>query len=83
MATTHVRRIFVDTNVLTHATISAAPLHVEARATLDALWTQSAQLHIRLFQVLKSSTKTPPPAPLHAVAIHYPHLRHAQKGGVE
>ena len=32
MVMTTARRIFVDTNVLTRATIDAAPLHIEARS---------------------------------------------------
>lgn len=43
---TNVRRIFVDTNVLTRATIDAAPLHNEARALLDRLWDEGAELYI-------------------------------------
>jgi predicted nucleic acid-binding protein len=40
------RRIFVDTNILTRATIDAAPLHYEARALLDKLWDEGAELYI-------------------------------------
>ena len=46
MATTNVRRIFVDTNILTRATIDAAPLHNEARTKLDELWSLGAELYI-------------------------------------
>jgi len=42
----NVRRIFVDTNVLTYATIDAAPLHHEARTALDKLWDEGAELSI-------------------------------------
>lgn len=41
-----VRRIFVDTNVLTRATIDAAPLHSQARVMLDNLWDASVELYI-------------------------------------
>ena len=40
------RRIFVDTNVLIRATVSAAPLHAEARTTLDRLWEEQNALFI-------------------------------------
>lgn len=40
------KRIFVDTNVLTRATIDAAPLHTEARTLLDTLWGEGAELYI-------------------------------------
>jgi predicted nucleic acid-binding protein len=40
------RRIFIDTNVLTRATIDAAPLHTQARALLDKLWEEDAELYI-------------------------------------
>lgn len=43
---TNGRRILVDTNVLTRATIDAAPLHNEARALLDRLWDEGAKLHV-------------------------------------
>lgn len=43
---TNARRIFVDTNVLTRATIDAAPLHTEARTLLDQLWDKDAELYI-------------------------------------
>jgi predicted nucleic acid-binding protein len=35
MATTGVERIFIDTNVLTRATISTAPLHQQAKTELE------------------------------------------------
>lgn len=41
-----VRRIFVDTNVLTRATIDAAPLHREARTLLDSLWDEPSDMFI-------------------------------------
>ena len=43
---TNVRRVFVDTNVLTRATIDAAPLHKEALALLDSLWDEGVELYI-------------------------------------
>jgi predicted nucleic acid-binding protein len=46
MVMTSARRVFVDTNILTRATIDAAPLHVEARAMLDNLWNAGAELSI-------------------------------------
>jgi predicted nucleic acid-binding protein len=52
MAMTSVRRIFVDTNVLTRATIDAAPLHHEARTTLDNLWDAGAKLSFS-YQVIR------------------------------
>lgn len=40
------RHIFVDTNILTYATIDAAPFHTEARTLLDKLWDEDALLYI-------------------------------------
>lgn len=40
------KRVFVDTNVLTRATIDAAPLHSEARSQLDRLWAGGTELYI-------------------------------------
>lgn len=46
MATKAVDRIFVDTNILTRATIVTAPLHEKARAVLEKLWEDGAELWI-------------------------------------
>ena len=46
MATKAVDRIFVDTNILTRATIVTAPLHEKARAALEKLWKDGAELWI-------------------------------------
>jgi predicted nucleic acid-binding protein len=43
---TDVRRVFVDTNILTYATIDAAPFHNEARTYLDKLWEEDTELFI-------------------------------------
>jgi predicted nucleic acid-binding protein len=43
---TSVRRVFVDTNILTRATTEAAPLHSQARTQLDKLWNEGAELYI-------------------------------------
>jgi predicted nucleic acid-binding protein len=40
------RHIFVDTNILTYATIDAAPFHAQARAILDKLWDEGALLYL-------------------------------------
>lgn len=52
MVMTSGRHIFVDTNILTRATIDAAPLHEEARLLLDQLWEEKATLYIS-HQVLR------------------------------
>lgn len=46
MLTTSVRRMFVDTNVLTYATIASAPLHDEAIQTLVRLRELDTELWI-------------------------------------
>lgn len=46
------RRIFVDTNILTRATVDLMPLHSEARAILAELWSEKAELIIS-HQVLR------------------------------
>jgi predicted nucleic acid-binding protein len=46
MVMTTVRRVFIDTNVLTRATIDVAPLHQTARALLDQFWEQRVELVI-------------------------------------
>src|SRR5258707_11245603 len=73
MATTGARRIFVDTNVLTRATIDAAPLHREARTLLDKLWDERAELSIShqvLREYIANATRPQtysPPLPMDAV----------------
>lgn len=70
---TSVRRIFVDTNVLTRATIDAAPLHIEARAMLDSLWNAGAELSIShqvIREYVANATRPQtysPPLPMEAV----------------
>lgn len=44
--TTNGKSIFVDTNILTRATIDSAPLHAEARQVLDDLWADGHKLCI-------------------------------------
>ncbi len=43
---TQVLKMFVDTNILTRATITTAPLHDEAKNALASLWNQGAELWI-------------------------------------
>lgn len=57
MATTSVRTVFLDTNILLRANVAEAPLHAEALAAIralrargDALWDQppgAARVHSR------------------------------------
>jgi len=46
MVTTDVNAVFVDTNVLTRATIVSAPLHQAAQEALDGLTESGAELWI-------------------------------------
>ncbi len=46
MVMTNGSRIFVDTNILTRATLDVVPLHGEARDILDRLWDEGAELFI-------------------------------------
>jgi predicted nucleic acid-binding protein len=46
MATTGVRRAFVDTNVLVYANVSSAPLHQQAQTALQNLWNGNDELWI-------------------------------------
>jgi predicted nucleic acid-binding protein len=46
MATTGVRRVFVDTNVLVYANITSAPLHKQAQMALQNLWNGNDELWI-------------------------------------
>src|SRR5688572_29461083 len=72
-AMTSARRIFVDTNILTRATIDAAPLHREARAILDNLWNEGAELSIShqvIREYIANATRPQtysPPLPVAAV----------------
>jgi predicted nucleic acid-binding protein len=68
-----VRRIFVDTNVLTRATIDKAPLHGEARAILDKLWDEKVELYIShqvIREYIANATRPQtysPPLPIQSV----------------
>lgn len=44
--THQVLKVFIDTNILTRATIITAPLHQEAKTSLTTLWNQGAELWI-------------------------------------
>jgi predicted nucleic acid-binding protein len=73
MATTNGRRIFVDTNILTRATIDVAPLHRQARTRLDELWDENAELYIShqvIREYVANATRPQsytPALPIHAV----------------
>lgn len=44
--THQVLKVFFDTNILTRATITTAPLHQEAKTSLTILWNQGTELWI-------------------------------------
>jgi len=70
---TNADRIFVDTNILTRATIDAVPLHTEARALLDKLWDEGVELFIShqvIREYIANATRPQtysPPLPIEAV----------------
>ncbi|MBL8157132.1 MAG: PIN domain-containing protein [Anaerolineae bacterium] len=67
MTTTQTEAVFVDTNVLTRATIAGAPLHQQALAALDRLRQSGTELWIsgqviREYMVNASRTQTYSPS---------------------